>query len=134
MEKPKKTPKISEAEWEIMKILWAESPSTANQVVDSLKGKTKWNPRTIRTLIGRLVRKKAVGFTHDHKDKRKYLYYPLVSEREMAREETKSMLTRIYGGALNVMVANFLEEERLTREEINELRAILDKKKNELDG
>jgi len=81
----KKSPKISEAEWEVMKVLWLESPKTANQVVDNLKDKTSWNPRTIRTLIGRLVRKKALGFTQDQKDKRKYLYYPLVSEGETAR-------------------------------------------------
>jgi BlaI family transcriptional regulator, penicillinase repressor len=110
-----KIPKISEAEWEVMKVLWLESPKTANQVVDNLKDKTSWNPRTIRTMIGRLVRKKALGFTQDQKDKRKYFYYPLVSEEETARAETKSMLKRIYGGALNVMVANFLEEERLSK-------------------
>jgi BlaI family transcriptional regulator, penicillinase repressor len=84
-------------------------------------------------MIGRLVRKKALGFTQDQKDKRKYLYYPLVSEEETARAETKSMLKRIYGGALNVMVANFLEEERLSKEEIDELRKILDRKQKEID-
>ncbi len=124
-------PKISEAEWQVMKVLWAESPSTANEVVESLKDTTLWNPRTIKTLIGRLVKKKAVGFTQDLADKRKYHYYPLVNEQETARAETKSLLKRVYGGALNVMVANFLEEEQLSKEEINELRAILDEKENE---
>jgi BlaI family transcriptional regulator, penicillinase repressor len=130
----KKMPKISEAEWTVMKVLWsAESPKTANQVVDILKNKTSWNPRTIRTMIGRLVKKKALGFTQDQKDKRKYFYYTLVSEEETARAETKSMLKRIYGGALNVMVANFLEEESLSKDEIDELREILDRKQKEID-
>jgi BlaI family transcriptional regulator, penicillinase repressor len=126
-------PRISDAEWEIMKVLWAESPVTANQVVDALQGKTRWNPRTIKTLIGRLVRKKALGFRQDQHDKRKYLYYPLVGEREAAGAETRSLLKRIYGGALHVMVANFLEEEQLSQEEIVELRAILERSKGEAE-
>ena len=58
----KKMPKISEAEWEVMKVLWGHSPATANHVVEVLSGRTHWQRETIRTLINRLVQKKAVGF------------------------------------------------------------------------
>jgi BlaI family transcriptional regulator, penicillinase repressor len=53
-------PKISEAEWRIMQLFWKKAPRTANEVVEALKGKTDWNRQTIRTLINRLVQKKAL--------------------------------------------------------------------------
>ena len=90
----KKTPKISEAEWEVMKILWKTSPLTANAIVKELTGKTQWKRETIRTLINRLVQKKALGFK---KKGRQYDYFPLTSEAECVKAETKSFLSRFPG-------------------------------------
>ena len=117
-------PKISEAEWEVMKVLWNRSPVTANEVIIALSDKTAWNPRTIRTLINRLVTKKALGF---EKTGRQYRYHPLVSEEASVQTETKSFLERVRGGALKPILAAFLEEQKLTPDEIAELKEILDK-------
>ena len=117
-------PKISEAEWEVMKVLWNRSPVTANEVISALSGKTAWNPRTIRTLINRLVAKKALGF---EKTGRQYRYHPLVSEEASVQTETKSFLERVNGGTLKPILAAFLEEQKLTPDEIAELKEILDK-------
>jgi BlaI family transcriptional regulator, penicillinase repressor len=117
-------PKISEAEWEVMRVLWNCSPVTANEVISALSDKTAWNPRTVRTLINRLVAKKALGF---EKTGRQYHYYPLVSEEASVQTETKSFLERVRGGALKPILAAFLEEQKLTPDEIAELKEILDK-------
>jgi BlaI family transcriptional regulator, penicillinase repressor len=122
----KQVPKISEAEWVVMKRLWAENPATANAVVEALAGATAWNPKTIRTLLNRLVRKKAVGY---RKEGREYLYRPLVSQAQCARAESRSFLQRVYGGALKPMLAAFLENEALSAEDISELKQLLDQKK-----
>ncbi len=120
-------PQISEAEWEVMRLLWTQSPLTANQVVKALSTTKPWKPKTIKTLLSRLVKKKAAGF--DRKG-REYDYYPLVDEAECVRVESRSFLRRVYGGAAKPMLAAFIENEDLCTEDIDELRRILDKKGN----
>jgi BlaI family penicillinase repressor len=120
-----KLPQISAAEWQIMKILWAKAPLTANEVIKEIEGITTWKPKTVKTLIGRLVKKKAIAFT---KKDRSYVYYPLIAEDECVKAESRSFLEKVFSGALNVMIANFLEEQKLSSQEIAELKRILDKK------
>ena len=124
----KRTPKISEAEWEVMKVLWRRSPRTANDIVKELTGKTAWKRETIRTLINRLVGKKVLKF---EKKGREYHYYPLIAQDECIRAESHSFLRRVYGGAAKPMLAAFLENEDLSPEDIKELKRILDKKVRE---
>lgn len=123
----KKLPNISETEWQVMKVLWAEeSPVTSNHVIEKLHGVVSWSPKTTRTLLGRLVKKNAVGFKEEGNA---YLYYALLTEDECVRAETRSFLDRVGGGTFNVLFTNFLEEQELTEEEIEELKLLLDKKK-----
>lgn len=121
----KKLPQISDTEWQVMKVLWASAPLTANEVVKQLEGIMSWKPKTIKTLLGRLVKKKAIGFNQDG---RAYLYYPLVAEGECVKAESRSFLEKVFSGSLNVMFANFLEEQELSKEEIAELKKILEQK------
>jgi BlaI family penicillinase repressor len=118
----KKMPKISEAEWEVMKVLWGNSPATANHVVEVLSERTHWQRETIRTLINRLVQKKALGF---EKNGRQYHYFPLVSEAECVRAETRWFLDRVHGGSIEPMLAAFVEERRLSPNQIERLKRIL---------
>lgn len=120
----KKLPRISESEWQVMRVLWAEAPRTANEVVEALNH-MKWKPKTIKTLINRLVKKKALGFD---KKGRAYHYYPLVDEVECIKAENHSFLRRVYGGALMPMLANLLEDAELTPDEIEDLKRILDER------
>lgn len=121
----KKMPRISESEWLVMRVLWRDAPLTANQVVAQLASSTRWQPKTIKTLLTRLVAKKAVTY---RKIGREYEYYPLVDEARSAKAESRSFLRRVYGGALAPMLAQFLEDESLSPEEIAELRRILDER------
>ncbi|WP_020063107.1 BlaI/MecI/CopY family transcriptional regulator [Bacillus sp. 123MFChir2] len=125
----KKLPKISEAELEIMKVLWSRSPQTANEVIEVLDETMNWKPKTIRTLINRLVQKEAVSYHHEKG--RMYAYYPLVSQDLYLQVETKSLLKRFCGVAFKPLLVNFLKEEKLSSEDINELRQILDEKNEE---
>lgn len=121
----KTVPHITDAEWEVMKVLWNESPRTANEVIDAMQERTEWKPKTIRTLLNRLAQKQAISFTQEN---RVYAYFPLVSEGECVKSETQSFLKRIYGGAFKPMLVNFLKEEQLSEEDIKELRDMLDGK------
>ena len=117
--------KISDAEWLVMKVIWQESPLTASSVIEHLKNETDWSPKTVQTLIGRLVKKGALGVK---KDTNLNEYYPLVSKEECMREETKTFLQKVYGGSLKVLIANFVNNEALSPKEIEELKSLLNEK------
>ncbi len=122
-----RTPKISQSEWLVMKVLWERSPRTANEIVDELSPETRWAPKTVKTLIARLVGKKAVSYK---KNGREYHYFPTVDEAACVRAESKSFLKRVYGGALMPMIAHMIEEDALSGEEIAQLKRILDRKRS----
>ncbi|WP_347939580.1 penicillinase repressor BlaI [Peribacillus simplex] len=121
----KNIPSISESEWEIMNVLWDKAPQTANDIIGSLQESTHWKPKTIRTLLDRLVQKDVVGV---NKNLRVYTFYPLYTLEECQRAETESFLNRIYGGTLKSMLVQFIQEDTLSDDDINELRFILNKK------
>lgn len=123
-------PKISEAEFEIMKIIWANHPISTNEVVNMLSETNSWSPKTVQTLLSRLVKK---GALEHSKSSRVFVYTPLVEEKEYLTEESDTFLNRFYNGALNSMVLNFLEQDKLTSNDIDELKDILNsmKKKGE---
>jgi len=108
-----------------MKVLWEHSPRTANEIVESLSKKTPWKRETIRTLINRLVRKKAVAF---EKKDRQYHFFPLATEADCVRAETNSFLRRVRVSAIEPMLAAFVEEQHLSAEQIVRLKQILDRK------
>lgn len=122
-----KTLKISDSEWQVMKIVWGKSPVTSTEIVEILKGRTEWSATTIYTLINRLVKKGAIGIEEGSSPN---ICYPLIEENDFKREESKSFLKKVFDGSLNLMLVNFLKDEKLTDEEIEELKRILDKSKN----
>lgn len=120
----KTIPRISDAEWEVMKALWSHSPQTSAELVEALSGQTSWKPNTVRTLLARLVQKGAV---HMEKDGREHRYSASLSEAQCTRYERKSFLQRVYNGAMLPMLVGMLEEEKLKPSEIAELRRVLDR-------
>jgi BlaI family transcriptional regulator, penicillinase repressor len=118
-----KTP-ISDAEWLVMQVVWKGSPVTATQVVDELASKTEWKPKTVMTLLNRLAKKGILGY---EKKGRAYHYFPLVNQSDCVKAENRSFLSRVYGGALKPALVDFLEEAELSKEDVEELKRILDK-------
>ena len=121
-------PKISESEWEVMKLLWNKSPLTSEEIICCLSEDKKWTKQTVKTFIIRLTKKAAIGY---EKEGRIYKYYPLVDEKDCIKYENKSFLQKVYSGSLGVLLSNFLEEETLSTNEIEELERILKEKKEE---
>jgi len=120
----KRTPKISDTEWEIMRIVWAQHPITAAEIIARLTAADPtWHPKTARTLLARLVEKMALDYQERG---RAYIYEPRVTEEECVAVASGSFVERVFGGSLKPMLAHFIGQRRLTREELDELRALLD--------
>ena len=88
-------PQISEAEFEVMKIVWKYAPISTNEITEKSTQISRWSPKTIQTLIKRLVSKKALTY---EKQGRVFVYTPLVKEDEYIRQESNSFLKRYYNG------------------------------------
>lgn len=119
--------KISDAEWIVMKVLWEEAPLTSAKVIEAVSSHKKWSPKTIHSLINRLVKKGALGV---NKEKPLYEFYPLVDKRDCISDETRSFIQKVYDGSIHLMLANFIKEEKISEKEIEELEQLLNKKNN----
>jgi BlaI family penicillinase repressor len=120
----KRTPKISDTEWEIMRLVWAHHPITAADIIRRLTATDpSWHPKTARTLLARLVEKKALDYEERG---RVYVYEPRVTEAECVAAASGSFVERVFGGSLTPMLAHFIEQKRLSAEELDELRHLLD--------
>ena len=120
-------PAISSAEWEVMRVMWRDGPQSANDVAGALPAALEWHPKTVRTLLDRLVRKKAVSKS---KHGGVYVYTPLVDETTALRAEGRGFAERFFGGRLQPMIAHFITQENLSKEEIAALRKLLDEKRD----
>lgn len=117
-------PQISEAELEVMKILWELKEATSTQIVEKLDGKSDWKPKTIHTLITRLVAKGAIDASKV--DGKSYIYSPNISEQQYKSYANKSFLQKLYNGSINLMMASFIKEHKLSKKDIDELKRLLD--------
>jgi BlaI family transcriptional regulator, penicillinase repressor len=121
----RRTPKISDTEWEIMRIVWAHHPITAADIIERLiAADSSWHPKTARTLLARLVEKQALDYEERG---RAYVYEPRVTEAQCVAAASGSFVDRVFGGSLKPMLAHFIEQRRLSREELDELRALLER-------
>lgn len=118
-------PQISEAEYEVMKVVWKHAPISTNEITQQLLKTTSWSPKTIQTLIKRLVNKGALSY---EKQSRMFVYTPIVKENEYIGQESNSFLKRFYGGNITAMVSAYLEDDKLSEAEIETLRGLLSKK------
>ena len=113
---------ISESEKLIMDILWLSSPLTAKDIIDQVDKDLKWQDKTIKTLINRLLKKQAIAF---EKQGREYCYYPVLEQEEFLESVTKNFLQRMFDGKVSSLVAAFAKKEKLSNQEIEELKALI---------
>ena len=121
-------PQISEAEFEVMKIVWQYAPVSTNEITDRLMKTTSWGAKTIQTLIKRLTNKGALTY---EKEGRVYVYTPLVKENEYISQQSNSFLRRFYDGDITAMLSAYIKNDRLSAEEIGTLRSIRDDADND---
>lgn len=119
---------LSDGEWNIMNVLWESAPKTITQLTSMLKESTGWSKHTIITMLNRLESKGAVRYVRGARAKE---YYPEAERAETALEETESFLDKVYSGSLGLMVNTMVEKNSLSKEEIDELYAILKRAEEE---
>ena len=118
----KSLPQISEAEFEVMKIIWKYAPISTNEITEKLTQTTTWSPKTIQTLIKRLVTKRVLSY---EKHSRVFVYTPLVEEKEYIVQKSHSFLERYYNGDITAMLSAYIEDDKLSEAEIDTLRSLL---------
>jgi BlaI family transcriptional regulator, penicillinase repressor len=114
---------ISEAESRVMETLWQEFPLSSEQIVAAVQSNSDWHEKTIRTLLNRLLGKGAVQATRDG---RRYLYSPVLSRAQWQSQESRSLLDRVFGGRVAPLLAHFSQHEKLSPNDIAELRKLID--------
>lgn len=119
-------PQISDAEWTVMKVLWAKSPLRSVEIMAALAPVKDWHPNTVKTLLSRLQKKKAVGI---EQEMNRYLFFPLVSEAECVKAESQSFMERVFGGSVKPLLVHFVEKNKVSPNDIDELKSLLRKKK-----
>lgn len=113
---------ISEAEARVMEALWRENPLSAEQVIADVAKAQGWTEATVKTLLNRLLRKKAITAKRDG---RRYLYRPRLKREDYVAAESRDLLDRLFDGKLAPFIAHFSERQNLSNEEIAELKKLI---------
>jgi BlaI family transcriptional regulator, penicillinase repressor len=122
---------ISDAEWIVMNLIWSSSPIEAAEIIDRIAADNGWSPATVKTMLHRLVRKGALATEQNGK---KYVYTPAVRRDACVRQASRSFLERVFGGDATPALIHFVKSAKLTENDVEEIRALLDKKTNRSEG
>ena len=114
---------ISDAESEVMQVLWRKAPQSAEEVIEALAARQDWQDATIKTLLNRLLNKGAI---RAEKDGRRYLYAPVLGRDEWVAGESGSLLERLFDGRVAPLVAHFSQHRKLSKKDIAELRRLVE--------
>ena len=124
-------PALSPAEWRVMTVLWEQGALDARGVFGALADESEWAYQTVKTLLSRLVAKRAVEYDQVGNS---YLYRAAVAREEMTRREVRSVFERLMGAAVSPVLAHFIDEAELTDEDIRKLQKVLDEKRKKRPG
>lgn len=121
---------ITSAEFQVMDVLWDQSPIAAAEVAERLEKDTGWSLKTVKTLLSRLAEKGAVKHEPDG---RRYLYRPIVSRSDYAKKATRKLAEQLFGGRAAPLVAHLAESKGLTEEDMRDLENLLEELKRDSD-
>jgi len=113
---------ISNAEFEVLEALWKNHPASATEIITRLNQHKTWHDKTVKTLLNRLVKKQAISF---EKQKRHYIYSPLLEREAYTLKESKSLIERMFSGKVAPLVAGFAKQNDLNKEDINALKSLI---------
>ncbi|MDF0478922.1 CopY/TcrY family copper transport repressor [Vagococcus sp. PNs007] len=123
--------KISEAEWEVMRVVWAQTRTTSPEIISHLSETKEWKPATIKTLLGRLVKK---GMLKTETQGNKFIYEALVTEEQTIRSATAELFSRICAKKVGKTIAEMIEEAELTRDDLVLIQqALIEKEKTAVE-
>jgi predicted transcriptional regulator len=115
---------ISKTEFAVLDALWEQFPASANEIIQRLNQNKVWHEKTVKTLLSRLVKKQVINFD---KQQRSYLYFPLVERSTYTEKESKSLVSRLFGGKVAPLVAGFANSDSLSKEDVDELKSLIKK-------
>ena len=116
--------RLTSTEWEVCECLWEESPLTMTQIAARLTERTGWTKSTGETLVRRMADKGLLRWEQGTKAK---LYSPTVAREDAVVQETRGFLRKVFGGSVGLLVSSLADRSSLTRADIDELYAILDR-------
>lgn len=115
-------PKVSEAELELLQLLWDESPLGAAEIAERAPPARGWQLATVKTLLSRLAAKGAITAESEG---RRFLYRPAIAREAVAVEQARGVVDRLFGGRVSPLVAQLAEERALSPEDIAELEKLV---------
>jgi BlaI family penicillinase repressor len=113
---------ISDAEGQVMEVLWRRCPLATDEIAKALEGQQDWQLATIKTLLNRLLTKGAISA---ERDGRRYLYTPVLQRDAWLKEQSVGLVDRLFDGRLAPLVAHFSSHRKLKKADIDALRALL---------
>lgn len=122
-----KETKISDAEWQVMRVIWTNQVITSHEIVTTMLHTTKWKAPTIKTLIGRLVKKNLVSA---EKKGNRFIYRPIATETETIKKASNDLFANICSKKVGSTIANWIEEAELSFRDLDQIRAALEKKQS----
>lgn len=114
---------ITDAEQQVMEALWEAHPLSSAEITAAVQPHTGWNAKTIQTLIGRLAGKDMI---RRRKQGRRYYYSPAIAEEEFLQRKSRHFVKSFFGGKVTPLVASFAQREELSRDDIEQLRELVD--------
>jgi predicted transcriptional regulator len=115
-----KSPTLTDGELRLMRVLWDKGESTVNDVVDALRERPKPAYNTVLTLLGILEKK---GFVTHRKDRRAFIFRPLIGRADASRSALQTLVNRFFEGSPRLLMLNLLEDEQLSPEAMKQLKA-----------
>jgi predicted transcriptional regulator len=116
--------RISSAEAVVMEVLWRKGALGADEIVAALSGSQDWSDKTVKTLLNRLLTKKAIAATRDG---RRYIYAPLIKRSAYVQNESRNLIDRLFDGRLAPLVSHFAETRQLSKDDVAELKRLVRK-------
>lgn len=117
---------ITDAEWDVMQVVWSGGQVSAADVISELTKKKGWNHRTVRTLLSRLVDKEILTYEVDGN---RYVYKAQVTRQRCVRTEARSFVNKVFGGDVKSLLLHFVDDAGLDAEDLKKLREALNSKK-----
>lgn len=111
--------KIFDAEYRFMNIVWEHSPVSSTELVKLANEELGWKKSTTYTVIRRLCKRGALKNENA-------VVRPLINQEQVMREETEDHINKIYEGSLKLFFTTFLQKEKLDKNEIEELKKIIE--------
>lgn len=119
---------LSDGEWRLMKVLWSSGSMTIAQLTGVLKEGTGWSRHTVISMLSRLETKGVVCYQSNGRAK---VYSPVLRQGDAVQREANRFLNKVFDGRIGVMLNAMMDSCPLTREDLEELSAILEKAKEE---